>query len=244
MLFRDGMALPPTTLDVGRMARALELADDHSWPRQDTVVLHVRNLDGDHIVKASVTSHHIVREIDGISNITEPAPRPEHAAINPGILVTDYLPGDLIMRSPDEWSQDVYRQAGAILAPVQVPNEISDVYFDNVLPNVRTRRDAAAGPVRNDQLRTLNMVVSNIRSHPVQLHFTHGDYQPRNWLAYQGAVSVIDFGRGARRSGLSDLVRLRNQQFVEHLELEQAFMDGLGRTLPEADIEMLAVGDS
>jgi len=219
--------------------------DDHSWPLQDTVVLHVRNFDGDHIVKASLTSHHIAREIDAyenvISNIAVPAPRLEHAAVNLGILVTSYLPGDLIMRSPGEWSQDVYRQAGAILALLQVSNEISDAYFDNVTSNVRTRLDAAAGLVANDQLEALKIVVSNIRSHLVQLHFTHGDYQPRNWLAYRGVVSVIDFGRGAKRSWVSDLVRLRNQQFVGHPELEQAFMDGLSRTLTEADLEMLAL---
>jgi len=67
--------------------------------------------------------------------------------------------------------------------------------------------------------------------HPVRLHFTHGDYQPRNWLVHEGRIAVIDFGRGAQRSWVSDLVRLRSKDFHGRPELESAFMRGTGREL-------------
>jgi hypothetical protein len=63
----------------------------------------------------------------------------------------------------------------------------------------------------------------------VRLVFTHGDYQPRNWLLHAGEVRIIDHGRAHFRSGGSDLVRLRHQQFIGHPELQGAFERGYGR---------------
>jgi hypothetical protein len=69
-----------------------ETVNDYSWPLQDTVVLHVRNRAGDHIVKASETSHHIAREITAyeefLTRITGPIPLLEHSDLSAGILVT------------------------------------------------------------------------------------------------------------------------------------------------------------
>src|SRR5665213_3133013 len=78
-----------------------KLVEDFSWPLQDTLVLHLRGRDGDHIIKASQTSHHIAREIEAyqkvLSGITAPIPQLQHADIDAGVLVTSFLPGILVL---------------------------------------------------------------------------------------------------------------------------------------------------
>lgn len=222
---------------------AWETIEDHSWPLQDTIVLRVRNVDGDHIVKASETSHHIAREINAhvavLDTITMPVPRLEFSDIEAGVLVTSFLPGDLVLGSESEWDPDVYRQAGAILKLIQQPGEMSSSYVSDMTTRIDGRIDAAAGLVASTHLDSLRRRLHAFQSQPIRLHFTHGDYQPRNWLHHRGQVSVIDFGRGAQRSWVSDLVRLQNRQFLSRPELEHAFLQGLTRTLTERDAELL-----
>ena len=220
-----------------------ESVEDYSWPLQDTLVLHVRGQDGDHIIKASQTSHHIAREIEAylkvLSGITAPIPWLQHADPDVGVLVTSFLPGEPILHSPGEWSPDVYQQAGKILAQIQVPHGKSSRYLDELLSSVEMLIVDASGLIRPSQIEALVNELGRFQCDPIQLHFTHGDYQPRNWLTHDGMLSVIDFGRGAQRSWVSDLVRLQNQQFLGHPELAEAFMDGLGRTLATEDLEIL-----
>ena len=85
----------------------------------------------------------------------------------------------------------------------------------------------------------LELKVRSVSRHPVRLHFTHGDYQPRNWLVHEGRIAVIDFGRGAQRSWVSDLVRLRSKDFHQRPDLEAAFMRGTGRELTADDRAVL-----
>lgn len=218
---------------------------DLSWPLQETIVLHVRNGSGDHIVKASLTSHHIAREIDChltvLRSLDLPAARREYSDAAAGILVTGFVPGELVMGTEAEWCADVYRQAGEILSRLSVPGAWDDDYIRRALDKVEKQRAGAVGLVQSDDLDRLALRLKRFRLRPVRLHFTHGDYQPRNWLKHGGTVSVIDFGRGVQRSWVSDLVRLQNQQFLGHPELEEAFMQGLGRTLTEEDSELLAL---
>ncbi len=222
-----------------------ELVADHSWPLQDTTVLHVRSAGGDHIVKASETSHHIGREVAAhqqvLGRLATPTPRLEHASVEEGILVTRYLPGNLVHGTPAEHEPHVYHQAGAILKGLQQPGRTSTDDVDEIIARVRETLDHAGGFVPGHQLEALRRRVAKQRSLPVRLHFTHGDYQPRNWLLHEGAVSVIDFGRALQRSWVSDLVRLQNQQFRGRPDIEHAFMDGLGRTLTETDARVLAL---
>ncbi|NHB85568.1 phosphotransferase [Tessaracoccus sp. HDW20] len=48
---------------------------------------------------------------------------------------------------------------------------------------------------------------------PVRVVPTHGDWQPRNWLADGNWLRVIDFGRFAFRPASTDLCRLATQQW-------------------------------
>ena len=220
-----------------------EIVEDLSWPLQDNAVLLVRNHDGEHIVKASLWSHHIAREIRAhrsvLSDVALRTPRLEHADLESKVLVTSYLPGELVLGTAFEWSPETYLQAGVILSQLQVPLGTSAQYFDDVLTRIRTYLDEATALVPTEQIEALRHYVERLRRVPVDIHFTHGDFQPRNWIIDDGLVGVIDFGRAAERSWVSDLVRLRSRQFVGRPELESAFMAGLGRTLNEADDETL-----
>jgi len=220
-----------------------ETIEDLSWPLQDNAVLHVRNDDGEHVVKASLWSHHIAREIRAhrtvLSNLDVRTPRLEHADLESKLLVTSYLPGELVLGTSAEWNPETYLQAGVILSQIQVPLGTSEDYFNDVLTRIGAFFDEAVALVPHDQLEALHDRVERLRSVPVDIYFTHGDYQPRNWITDDGVVGVIDFGRAAERSWVSDLVRLRSRQFVDHPELEEAFMTGLGRRLTTADHETL-----
>jgi hypothetical protein len=220
-----------------------ETIEDLSWPLQDNAVLLVRNHDGEHIVKASLWSHHIAREIRAhrtvLSSLDVRTPRLEHANLESKVLVTSYLPGELVLGTSVEWDPDTYFQAGVILSRIQAPLGTSEDYFDDVLTRIGTFFEEAVALVPHDRLEALKDKVERLRKIPVDMYFTHGDFQPRNWIIDDGLVGVIDFGRAAERSWVSDLVRLRNRQFVNHLELEEAFMAGVGRTLSAADYETL-----
>jgi aminoglycoside phosphotransferase len=220
-----------------------ELVADHSWPLQDTTVIHVRNADGDHIVKASTTSHHIERELRAheqfLNRLHIPTPQFEYGSVDAGVLVTRYLPGELVLGTPAEHRADVYQQAGAILRDLQCPGDVSSSYLEELLTRARETLDLARGLLPAPQFAALGERLDEFRPRPVRLYFTHGDYQPRNWLYHDGKVSIIDFGRALQRSWVSDLVRLQHQQFVGHPDLERAFLDGMGRRLTEHDLAVL-----
>ena len=217
---------------------------DHTWPLQDTTVVHVRSAQREHVVKASTTSHHIAREIAAHLDVLDvidglPAPRLEFADAEAGILVTGYLPGRLLLGTSAQRDPDAFEQAGTILRLLQVPGSVSGEYSERVAAQTAGLIADAEGLVDAAALGSLSSLVDAVPRHPVRLHFTHGDYQPRNWLVHDGRVSVIDFGRGAQRSWVSDLVRLRGKDFAEHPHLEAAFLRGLGRELDDDDRDVL-----
>jgi tRNA A-37 threonylcarbamoyl transferase component Bud32 len=232
---------------LGDWLGAWEAVADHTWPLQDTTVLRVRNAAGDHTVKAR-TPAGIADEIDAhlsvLRTLSIPVPRLEHHRADAGLLVTAWLPGDIVEGTAAEWAPDTYRQAGALLSAVQVPGELSADWFGATMSHVRRVLASAESLVPAAQLAELGRRADLLRDHPVRLHFTHGDYQPRNWLTCQGEVRLIDFGRGGQRPWVSDLVRLRNQQFVGRPELADAFFAGLGlplSALGEADAAALTL---
>jgi tRNA A-37 threonylcarbamoyl transferase component Bud32 len=219
-----------------------EVLADHSWPLQDTTVLHVRSASGDHIVKVR---DQVGQEIDACLRaqalLADRAPRLEHHDAQAGILVTSYLPGELVEGTRAESDPDVYRQAGELLARLQAPAGVSDTYAEKALARVTRRIAEAEGLVPEPQLAALREQAGRFAPRPVRLHFTHGDYQPRNWVIEDGRVAVIDFERGQDRPWVSDLVRLQNQQFTMHPERERAFMAGLGRPVQGEAAELLAI---
>ena len=143
----------------------------------------MRNADGDHIVKAR-SPDGIAPEIHAylnvLSSLAIPAPRLEHHSADAGLLVTSYLSGDVVEGTAAEWEPGTYRQAGTLLAVLQVPGEMSADYFGRKLGKIRQRLTEADGLVPAGQLAELARRVGLLRDRTVRMDFTHGDYQPRN----------------------------------------------------------------
>ncbi|MEP6478682.1 MAG: aminoglycoside phosphotransferase family protein [Rhodoglobus sp.] len=219
-----------------------ELIADMSWPLLHTRVLHIRTSDGEFVVKASrpdsrpgSTAHHVLREIDAhleLSGRLGPAAtRLRHSSAALSILVTDYLPGELVHGSASEWDPAIYEQAGRMLRRITEPRRASADYVRDLVARARASAERAAGLLDPEQLAELEAVLATVQPGTVELSFTHGDYQPRNWLDDHGVLRVIDFGRGGWRHWTSDLVRMRHQQLLGHPELESAFFAGFGAEL-------------
>ncbi|PNI07059.1 aminoglycoside phosphotransferase [Arthrobacter sp. AFG7.2] len=213
---------------------------DYSWPLQDTCVLHVITpAGGSFVVKASTTSHHIRREIGalqgGLPGLHGKAPVLRHGSVGAGVLVTEFLPGSSVERSPAEHDPDTYRQAGALLAKLHRPAGTSGDYARKIARQTELLIRSARGLLGGDTLARAAKELARLELRPVQLVTTHGDYQPRNWLDDQGRIKVIDFGRADARPWMHDLVRLTHQQFVGQPALEEAFYSGFGKRLQRSE---------
>ena len=144
------------------------------------------------------------------------------------MLVTAYLPGDLVEGQAAEWVEDTYRQAGVLLARLHGQAA-------RPAPGHEAEADARAlawldQPHRIDAATVdrLRAVLTTGERPLTTLVPTHGDWQPRNWLLHEGRVRVIDFGRFDWRPAATDLARLAAQQFRGRPGLERAFLDGYG----------------
>jgi aminoglycoside/choline kinase family phosphotransferase len=215
---------------------------DHSWGLVDTTVLEVTWRGSRFIVKAAGESdHHIARELDAYRHWLGPwtsigrAPALEYADGEARLLVTRYLPGELVLGSGHDDDPGVYRQAGELLALFHAQLAVIDEDYE------KRENDKALAWLSGPH-RIAPSVVARLRgqiaSWPVPaavLSPTHGDWQPRNWLIHADIVSVIDFGRAALRPSATDFARLAVQEFRRSGMLETAFVDGYGSDPREKD---------
>lgn len=212
---------------------------DHSWGLVDNVVLEIQSGGERYIVKADgASTQHIGRELDAHERWLAPwvgigrAPRLVAGDRTARVLVTEYLPGELVLGTTAQKDPDTFRQAGELLALLHGQAGTADPSYEasyeaqenaKILRNLDKEHRIASA--REVELREL---VSSWRADPVDLVPTHGDWQPRNWLVHNGQVSVIDFGRSAMRPVLSDWARLEARDFRTDPELERAFVQGYG----------------
>ncbi|WP_182523344.1 phosphotransferase family protein [Nocardioides dongkuii] len=244
--------MPP---DLGQLSpRQRELVDrwlpgatverDHSWGLVGTTVLELRGPDGaSYVVKAGdAGDHHIAREHAAHRQWLEPwtsigrAPRLVHGDVEARLLVTEYLPGELVEGTAHEWDPDTYRQAGGLLVRLHGQSAVlDDGEFER-----RQKEETLAWLGRPHRIaaETAAVLTEEVETWPSPRSVvvpTHGDWQPRNWLVHEGHVGVIDFGRADVRPAYTDLGRLAAQQFRTRPELEEAFLDGYGSDPREPD---------
>lgn len=208
---------------------------DHSWGLVDNVVLEVESDQERYILKADGPStQHIGRELDAHEQwlsrwvAAGRAPRLVAGDREVGILLTRYLPGQLVLGTPAQDDPDTFRQAGELLAMMHGQTGRTDASYETrenekILRNLDKPHRIA--PSTESRLRE---IVTSWNAEPVVLVPTHGDWQPRNWLVHNGQVSVIDFGRAAMRPVLSDWVRLEARDFRADSARECAFVEGYG----------------
>jgi len=212
-----------------------EVVKDHSWGLVGTTVLELRHDGTPYIAKAGDSAdHHIARELRAHHEWLKPwttrgrAPQLIQGDAEAKLLLTRYLPGELVEGGTGEMLPDVYFQAGELLALFHQQCSLEDAEFE--ADEKEEMLAALSRPHRiasslTDRLRT------EVESWPIPKTTvvpTHGDWQPRNWLVHRGVVSVIDFGRAGLRPVLTDFARLAAQQFRRNPALESAFLQGYG----------------
>lgn len=207
---------------------------DHSWGLIDTTVIRVRHRGRDLTIKAGGPgNHHIAREITAHEEFTAPllpgrAPALLHRDRDASVLVTTWLPGDLVQGREAEWDPQTYHQAGDLLARWHTQARRRDSGW------LASQRDRAArwleGPHRipSEQVVRARERLSSVHVEPVLVVPTHGDLSPRNWVVDQGRISFIDFGRAAWRPAATDLARLSTGHWRGRPDLEAAFLEGYG----------------
>ncbi len=220
---------------LGRWMPGAEVVRDHSWALVGTTVLELRHDGGRYIAKAADgQDHHLARELHAHRRWLAPwtsrgrAPSLVHADDDAKLLVTRYLPGDLMLGHADEYRPDLYRQAGELLAELHRQEAVEDPDFEPRIKEKVLRSLDRPHRIAPDVLARLRDEVRSWPTPVATLVPTHGDWHPRNWLVHDGALNVIDFGRAELRQAQSDLVRLAAQQFRAEPALEFAFLDGYG----------------
>lgn len=220
----------------------LEVVADHSWGLVGTTVLEVAHDGRRLIVKAAdEQDRHLARELRAHRLWLEPlagrglGPRLLYGDGEEKLLVTEFLPGHLVLGTAAEWDPAVYERAGALLALLH-GQQVDE----------RTGSTTGADYEGHENARVLAWLDTEHRIEPgvetrlrdqiahwptpsVTLVPTHGDWQPRNWLIDdQETVRVIDFGRADLRPAMVDFARLNAQQFRTMPSLEAAFLAGYG----------------
>lgn len=212
-----------------------EVVTDHSWGLVGTVVLELRLGGEQYIAKAGdAADHHLAREIHAHRSWLQPwtsrgrATQLVHADDDAKLILTRYLPGELVEGTPAEWSPETYRQAGELLAEFHGQYTVPDEDYE-ARENQRTldylRKPHTLAPELTARLRS---EIDSWPTPPATLVPTHGDWQPRNWLMHNDILGVIDFGRADLRPAYTDFARLAAQQFQSNPALEPAFLDGYG----------------
>ncbi|MFC4627502.1 phosphotransferase [Promicromonospora alba] len=220
---------------LGRWVPDARLLADHSWGLVDTVVLELSSNQGRLVAKAGgPDDSHIGRELRAHREWTHPLATTGHAPTllygdaSAKVLITRYLPGQLLEGTSAQDDPDTYRQAGELLARYHGQVSAHDPEWRDKF-RARVRRDLDR-PHRIDP-GIEQMVRSDVSTWPgggSDVVPTHGDWQPRNWLIDDGVVRVIDFGRADLRPATEDFVRLARQDFSRNPRLEAAFLDGYG----------------
>lgn len=215
---------------------------DMSWDQRGTVVLDVDCPQGRMVIKAAgPTDHHIDREIAAYRTVTASlsrtghAPRLRHRDSAAKLIVVDHLPGELVQGSAVEFAAHTHRDAGRLLRALHdVAHRIDAEWEGNEVAKSLAWLDKPHRiPPRTES--ALRQILRDHRCRPVVVVPTHGDWQPRNWLADADTVRVIDFGRFAWRPAATDLCRLAEQQWRTDPTLESAFRSGYGGDPREPD---------
>jgi aminoglycoside/choline kinase family phosphotransferase len=218
---------------LARWLPGLRVVRDLSWGLVENVVLEIEVGPERYIVKADGESnHHILRELDAHERWLAPwialgrAPRLVAGDRAAKILVTEYLPGELVLGTPAQEDPDTFRQAGELLAMLHgQPGHTDATYEANENAKVLRNLDKPHRIEPTVEAR-LREIIGSWPTAPAALVPTHGDWQPRNWLTAMGRVSVIDFGRAALRPALSDWLRLEARDFRADPAREAAFVEG------------------
>lgn len=221
------------------------LVHDHSWSHGESTVLEVRDASGTPwIVKRHTQPVGFDREVaalrDWAPRLGEGrAPRLRAALAEHHILVTTRLPG----RAGTASTPAEYRQAGILTRRLHdaEPATTDPGYPARARENVDRWLHRVPGVVDAGDLAFVRSQIALLESMPPPARCpVHNDNQPRNWLSDDdGTVRVIDFGRARRDLRVRDFERMEQDQWRVRPDLRDAFLDGYGRPLTDAEERVL-----
>lgn len=231
----DALVAAPHAQRIRQWLGDVEVVADMSWNLGDTKVLHLQ-AGMKHVVAKTggEANHHIVRELLAHRRYTGPlieagkAAKLLHASDSLRLMILDFQPGELSAGSEYEFDPEFHRQAGAALKLLHSQAQCLDPGYEARLTQkflLLLEREHRIEPAAR---RQIEQMLRSYEPQPAVLVPTHGDWQPRNWLADQGELRVIDFGRFEFRPAASDLARLAVQQWRARPDLEAAFLQGYG----------------
>lgn len=237
----DALVPAPHAQRIRQWLGDVEVVADMSWNLGDTKVLHLQ-AGMKHVVAKTggEANHHIVRELLAHRRHTGPlieagkAAKLLHASGSLRLMILDFQPGELSAGSEYEFDPEFHRQAGAALKLLHSQAQCLDPGYEARLTQkflLLLEREHRIEPAAR---RQIEQMLRSYEPQPAVLVPTHGDWQPRNWLADQGELRVIDFGRFEFRPAASDLARLAVQQWRARPDLEAAFIQGYGHDPREA----------
>ncbi|WP_354639988.1 aminoglycoside phosphotransferase family protein [Kitasatospora camelliae] len=194
-----------------------------------------------------------LREVHAYQHATAALPPGRVAALHAHdadalLVVTGAVDGTALRHTPLTARQrpEAYRQAGKLLRKLH----------DQPLPDVASPGDERDVPWPQERERALNLarevglgiedlaLLDTAMAVPppvLPLVVCHGDFSPRNWIVDTTSgdgmlVRLIDFERSQVEEAVRrDLMRIVYQITAHQPELREAFFDGYGRTLTDAE---------
>lgn len=164
-----------------------DVVKDHSWGLVGTTVLELCHDGARYIVKAGdELDGNLARELHAHRNWLRPwttigrAPHLVHGDDHAKLLVTRYLPGELVEGSDHEWRPDTYHQAGKLLALLHTQHSVEDADFE-------ARENAKSLAWLDRPHRITPEIATRLRAEvmswptpPATLVPTHGDWHSNN----------------------------------------------------------------
>jgi len=228
------------------LASPLVLHRDRSWPHGESTVLEVRDAAGTPwIVKQARDPAAFAREARALRDWAPLlgdglAPRLRATVAERSLLVQDRLPG----RAGTAATAGEFRQAGRLVARLHAaePAVPDPDYAARCSDNLDRWLHRVPGVIDAADLGFVRARLALVGSMPAAVSGPmHNDNQPRNWLTdAAGTVRLIDFGKAKRDVQLRDFERMRSAEWRERPDLRDGFFDGYGRTLTDAEEQMLA----
>jgi hypothetical protein len=156
------------------------------------------------------------------------------------VIITSPLPGHV---HSGDLPASAHRQAGALLRRFHDAEPPSDLpWFRGWLRDRAAHWSGQAATLLSaaDAAVIIRHLAALAKANVPPGGPCHLDFQPRNWLiSRSGDVSVIDFEHARIDLPARDFVRLRFRIWAARPDLRDAFLDGYGRPLTEAEDQVV-----